>query len=171
MNQLAEVKGAFELGDFIDIPDTKLSEAEYRTWICEAEKTICSNFDTVDRHTGISSGYTLEHAITPGIYTRALTMPKDTLNFSKIHIETHPFALLKGKISVFDGEKVVLLEAPYKGVTMAGTKRVAYVHEEVVWITFHPVSTDELEKLDENGVITCDTFEEFDQLRLSGGVL
>ena len=98
-------------------------------------------------------------------------MTAGSLVYSKIHMQTHPFAILKGKVSVYDGDKIQLIEAPYKGVTIAGTKRVLYVHEETTWITFHPVGSEDLDKIDENGVITCDTFEEYETLKIDGGTL
>lgn len=153
-----------ELRSFLDIPDKTLTIEEYRGWIVEAEKAICDQHETVDRHTSIAAGFELEQAVTPGLYTRILTMTAGSLVFSKIHMKTHPFVILKGKVSVYDGDKIELFEAPYHGVTPAGTKRVLYVHEETQWATFHPTELDELEEIDENGIITCDTFDEFDEL-------
>lgn len=151
--------------DFLSIPEKRLDVAEYRTWICEVEDKMKVEHDTHDRHTSIAAGFRLEHALTPGIYTRELTMTAGSLVFSKIHMETHPFLVMKGKVSVYDGDKVEEIEGPYKGVTKAGTKRVLYVHEDTTWITFHPTKLDDLDEIDKNGVITCDSFDEFDKLR------
>lgn len=153
---------------FIDIPSKELSITQYREWICETEKTIIENYEVTDRHTSIASGFKLEHTVTPGIYTRELTMTAGSLVFSKIHMETHPFIITKGKVSVYDGDKIQELEAPYKGVTIAGTKRVLYVHEETVWTTFHPTELTDLEEIDKNGIITCDSFEEFEEKEKAG---
>ena len=122
------------INSFLSIPNKKLSTSEYREWIAEAESNVCSNYETKDRHTSIGAGFKLEHAVTPGLYTRELTMPKGSLVFSRIHKHTHPYIMLKGKMAVYDGEKIQHVEAPFKGITEAGTKRVAYIEEDVVWI-------------------------------------
>ncbi|MDC0637463.1 hypothetical protein OAP25_02060 [Flavobacteriaceae bacterium] len=150
------------IDSFLSIPGKKLSIPEYREWITEAEASVCSKYDTKDRHTSIGAGFKLEHAITPGLYTRELTMTKGSLVFSRIHKHTHPYIMLKGKMAVYDGEEVRYVEAPFKGVTEAGTKRVAYIEEDVVWITFHPTSLTSIEEVDKGDTITCDTFEEFE---------
>jgi len=155
-----------ELRSLLDIPNKTLTNEEYRGWIVEAEKTICEQQETFDRDTSIAAGFNLEQATTPGLYTRVLTMTSGSLVFSKIHMKTHPFVILKGKVTVYDGDEVQLLEAPYHGVTPAGTKRVLYVHEETQWATFHPTELDDLEAIDENGAITCDSFDEYDKLML-----
>lgn len=86
-----------------------------------------------------------------GIYGREMLANKDTLIVSKIHRTEHLFILLKGKIAIFldDGE-VLHLEAPYRGVTKPGTRRVGYVIEDVVWLTIHAnpdnESVDEIEE-------------------------
>ena len=74
--------------------------------------------------------------------------------------------ITKGVVSVYDGEKVQVLEGPYKGITKAGTKRVLYVHEETTWVTFHPTDADELDGIKDGDTITCDTFEEYDKYML-----
>lgn len=152
-----------ELTKVLNIPSKKLSTAEYRQWVCEVESQICEMHSTVDRHSCISEGFKLEEALTPGIYTRELTMPKGSLVFSRIHMETHPFMIVKGLVSVYDGSSVQSLEAPYKGVTKAGTKRVLYVHEDTTWITFHPTEMEVLEEINKGDTITCDTFEEYEK--------
>lgn len=74
---------------------------------------------------------------TPGLYMREFHAPAGTLLTSKIHKTEHPYIISKGMVSVYDGEKVVLLCAPHHGVTKPGTRRVIYVHEDLVWTTAH----------------------------------
>jgi hypothetical protein len=50
------------------------------------------------------------------------------------------------------------------GVTPPGTKRIVYVHEDTTWTTFHVTDSTTFEEVDVNGVITCDSFEEFELL-------
>lgn len=76
---------------------------------------------------------------TPGLYTRQITLPAGTLLTSKIHKTCHPFIVVKGAITVYNtvGDTQEMFTAGYRGITMPGTRRVLYVHEETVWITFH----------------------------------
>lgn len=151
---------------FIDlIPQKKLNGAEFRTWIESVQRGFDKVECAMDRHECLSHGYKLEEAMTPGIYTRELTMPAGSIVISKIHLTEHPFLITKGLVSVYDGEEVVTLKAPHKGVTKKGTKRILYNHEETTWITFHPAPSDDLEEMDKNGVITCETFEEFEEIQ------
>ena len=93
----------------------------------------------------------LKHRFTPGIYTREIFMPKGSIATSKIHKIEHPFVVTQGKVSVYiPGIGVEHIEAPYIGITKAGTRRVLYMHEDTVWITFHPNEENEtdLEKIE-----------------------
>jgi hypothetical protein len=84
----------------------------------------------------------LVHRFTPGLYVRECFIPKNSLVTSVLHKKTHPFVISQGDISVwFDGSPVLRHKAPYTGITMAGTRRLLYAHEDTVWTTFH-VSED-----------------------------
>lgn len=162
------VKLANKLSDIVNLPNTSLSAGEYRQWITDVHAKIQALPGAVDRHNNVSAGFNTENTITPGLYVRELTMPAGSLVVSKIHLREHPFFILQGEVSVYDGEQEVVLKAPYKGITPAGTKRILYVHSDTVWITCHPTDKATMEEIDENGVITCDTFEEFDELTRGG---
>ncbi len=81
---------------------------------------------------------------TPGLYTRQVTLPAGTLLTSKIHKTCHPFIVTKGAITVYNtvGDTQNTFVAGDRGITLPGTRRVLYTHEETVWITFH--STDKI---------------------------
>lgn len=150
--------------DLLNIPERDLSVEEYRDWIEEAENAIKDSVDTLDRHSCINHGFKLEHAVTPGLYTREFTMPAEQIVFSRVHMQTHPYIITKGKVTVYDGVNLKTYEAPYKGITPAGTKRVLYTHEETTWITFHPTDLDDVEEIDKSDTITCDTFADYKRL-------
>lgn len=82
----------------------------------------------------------LEHVFTPGLYSRAIYMPQGTLIVSRIHKTKHQFNISSGVCAVKnnDGEWEIL-EAPYNGVTEAGTRRVLYIIENTLWTTYHAV--------------------------------
>lgn len=81
----------------------------------------------------------LKHSFTPGLYIREIFMPAGTLLTSKIHKTEHPFIVSKGKLNVFLNGEMQYIEAPYRGVTKPGTRRVIYILEDCIWTTFHPL--------------------------------
>ncbi len=162
---IAELAEKQKIESLIEIPSAPLSPSEYRVWITQIEERMSESDLCVDRHTGEDKGFPLNHTIIEGMYIRELSMPAGALVVSRIHMHEHPFVIMKGRVSVFDGESSSILEAPFRGITKVGTKRILYCHEPTVWVTFHPTDKTTLKEIDENGEITCDTFEEFDLLR------
>lgn len=80
----------------------------------------------------------VEHFFTPGLYTRQIFMPAGSLVASRIHKFEHPFVISKGRVLVhIDGGESILLEAPYTGITLPGTRRLLYIVEDCIWTTFH----------------------------------
>jgi hypothetical protein len=109
--------------------------------IDELEAAMVANFEQVN--------CPVTHLFTEGMYTREIFMPKGSLVTSKIHKTEHPFVLSKGKLLVsIDKGEWVEMEAPYTGITKAGTRRVAYILEDTVWTTFH-ANPDNISDLDE----------------------
>jgi len=90
----------------------------------------------------------LEHFFTPGLYTRMIHMPANTLVVSRKHKTQHPFFILKGKVAVMKdngkGEMVQegLFEAGYMGITQPDTKRVLFNIEDTTWVTCHSNPND-----------------------------
>lgn len=92
----------------------------------------------------------IENIFTNGLYTRIIEMKEGYRITSKIHKTDHPFFILKGKCVVYvDGEEIVL-EAPYAGVTKAGTRRILLILEDCIWATVHANPDNEtLEEIEE----------------------
>jgi quercetin dioxygenase-like cupin family protein len=88
------------------------------------------------------------HRFTDGMYVRQIFMPEGILVASKVHKTEHFFTILKGRVSVKCGDKLQELEAGHIGVTKPGTHRLLYIHEDTVWVTFHP-NPDNLTSLKE----------------------
>ncbi len=79
----------------------------------------------------------LTHTFTPGLYSRRWEAKANTIWVSKTHKTRHQFVILQGLLSVWvDGEEI-LYEAPYHGITEAGTRRILYIWEDTIWMTFH----------------------------------
>jgi len=120
----------------LQIPDIML---HLQTGICrdaamrlldEAESIMAASAPVID--------FPVEHLFTPGLYTRVIFMPAGSLLTSKIHKTQHPFTIMKGRVSVWTKEQGIQhLEAPHFGITEPDTRRLLYVHEDTVWMTYH----------------------------------
>lgn len=88
------------------------------------------------------------HRFTKGMYIREIQIPAETMLTSMTHKTEHPFVLSKGKIMVTsDNEGSVIYEAPYTGITKAGTRRALHALTDVVWTTFHVTDETDVEKI------------------------
>jgi hypothetical protein len=77
----------------------------------------------------------LKHHIKDGIYTREIFMPKGMLVLSFIHKTNHPSFFMSGDMSVItDTGEVKRIKAPMVVHTDIGTQRIAYMHEDTVWV-------------------------------------
>lgn len=102
----------------------------------------------------------LEHRFTPGLYIRQITMPAGSIYTSKIHKTEHPFTMLTGLCSVLQEDGTWLhMKAPWFGITKPGTRRVLAIHEETIWLTFHPTEETDLDKIEEQVIEKHDFME------------
>jgi hypothetical protein len=83
-----------------------------------------------------------------GTYARELFIPKGTVLTGKIHKYAQINIMSKGDISVLTEDGVKRVQAPFIIVSPAGTKRIAYAHEDTVWTTIHSTSETDLEKIE-----------------------
>lgn len=85
----------------------------------------------------------LVHTFVPGMYIREIFMPKskdgkDTWVTSLVHNTMHPYFIMKGKVAVYsENDNVQIIEAPYRGITKPGTRRVIKIIEDCIWATCH----------------------------------
>lgn len=93
----------------------------------------------------------VRHIFTNGLYSREITVKAGTLFTSKIHKTEHPFVLSQGIMAVItEAGKCEVLEAPYTGVTVPGTRRVLFAQTDCVWTTFHPTERTTVEEIEED---------------------
>ena len=83
----------------------------------------------------------VKHHFAPNVYARELFIPKGTLLTGKIHKYAQLNILSQGDISVLTDNGVKRVQTPFAVVSPAGTKRIAYAHEDCVWTTI--LGTDE----------------------------
>ena len=82
----------------------------------------------------------LKHLFGNGIYIREIFNPAGQLLVTQIHRKDNAFFLMKGKMTIMSEDGETTIEAPYYGLTKAGTKRIIYVHEDCIFITVHPTN-------------------------------
>ena len=91
----------------------------------------------------------LEHKFADGIYTRKISCPPGQLLVTEIHKKDNAFFVMTGKLTIMSEDGEVTIEAPYYGITKAGTKRIIYIHEHVIWITVHPTNAKTVKDAEE----------------------
>ena len=79
----------------------------------------------------------MEHTLLDGMYTRRIYMDEGCYFTSGIHKTEHPFVILSGKILVRTHTGSIMYQAPYRGITKPGTRRILLALEDTVWETFH----------------------------------
>ena len=137
--------------------DNEISVADFRKMIVEAEENMKNAGSLVGD--ALDQVFPLKHSFGKGLYIREVTAPSTAMIITKIHKEDHPYFVMEGVCSVMTEEGVVKIEAPYHGITKAGTKRAVYVHEKTVWVTVHATDKTDLEEIEEE--IIAKDFSEF----------
>lgn len=137
----------------------ELTKQEFRDKITESEKQMVKT-EGVYIGKDLEKVCPLKHSFGDGIYVREIFNPKGALIITKIHKKTHPFFLLKGKMLIATEKGIEQIEAPYQGMTKAGTKRAIYVLEDVTFITVHATDKTDLDEIEDE--IISKNFDEFD---------
>lgn len=76
-------------------------------------------------------------------------MPAMSMVTSKIHNTEHPFIILKGTVSVANGDGASqTFTAPYVGITKPGTRRILFCHTDVEWMTIHATDKQNVEEIE-----------------------
>lgn len=101
----------------------------------------------------------VKHYFSLGIYARELYIPKDTILVGKLHKYPQLNILSKGDISVLVDDQIKRLKAPFTIVSPAGTKRIAYTHEDTVWLTIHGTDQTDIDLIEEHFI--AQTEEEY----------
>lgn len=98
----------------------------------------------------------VKHHFSQGIYGRELFIPKGTVLTGKIHKYPQMNVLMAGDISVLTENGVKRVKPPFLIVSPAGTKRIAYAHEDTVWLTVHGTEENDLEKIEKHFIAQDD---------------
>jgi hypothetical protein len=94
-----------------------------------------------------------------GVYARELFIPKGTVLTGYIHKYTNLNILSKGKLSILTENGVIEVSAPYTVVSPAGTKRLAYAHEDTIWTTIHGTDETDIDMIE--GKFIAHSYDEY----------
>ena len=90
----------------------------------------------------------VEHFFSLGVYARQLYIPKGVILVGKIHKFPQLNILSQGDISVLVDEEIKRIKAPFTVASPSGVKRIAYAHEDCIWITIHGTDETNLETIE-----------------------
>jgi hypothetical protein len=121
-----------------------------------ALKTLLTDLSTRDKVNIIESELKkfdqleleVKHYFSLDVYVRELYIPKDTILVGKIHKYTNLNIMTKGELSVLVGDEVQRVKAPFKVISPPGTKRIAYAHEDTIWMTILGTSETDVAKIE-----------------------
>lgn len=91
----------------------------------------------------------VEHDFSLGVYARILYIPADTILVGKLHKYPQINLIRQGELSVLVGDKIKRLKAPYVVASPAGTKRIAHVHKDTVWVTVHGTDLKNIDDIED----------------------
>jgi len=93
----------------------------------------------------------ITHSFSDGIYIREMFAPKGAIIVGKIINQEHHIFLMSGEIIILTEQGQKTFIGPIHFNAPAGTKRVGYVVEDIVWCNIHPnltntINVDKIEK-------------------------
>jgi hypothetical protein len=120
--------------------------------ISDFKESIQSVVGSVNHHTPeMDEQFPITHHLKDGLYTREVLMPKGSLVVSFIHKTNHPSFFMSGEMSVLmDNGEIQRIQAPMKVMTQIGTQRVAYMHEDCVWVCVYRTDKETIEEAEKD---------------------
>ncbi len=98
----------------------------------------------------------VNHYFAHGFYIRELMVPKGVMLVGKIHKFKQFHVITKGDISFNDGNEIKRFKAPSNIISEAGSKRIAYAHEDTIWLMPHKTEDLDLEKIENHFIATSE---------------
>jgi hypothetical protein len=106
----------------------------------------------------------VRHIFSNGLYAREITAPAGVIMSGMVHKTEHLNIMSKGEVSVMTEDGMKRFKAPCTFVSKPGTKRIGYVHQEMVWTTIHATTETDLGKLE--AALVTRSFDDDDIARL-----
>lgn len=95
-----------------------------------------------------------------GVYLREMHIPAGTFIIGKRHRHETCNVLLKGTLSVYlgDNKPVVKVSGPLIMTSEPMVRKIAYCHEDAVFINLHPTTETDVEKIEQEFIVTEQEF-------------
>ena len=151
------IKHAFSFDEAWDFVIYKRSQDFFNQKVAEFSEKLKTS-EGYRGHNELHAFNHTTHNFADGQYIREIFNPKDEIIVTKVHVKNHPFFLLEGKMSIITADGFETIEAPYYGVTKAGTRRIIMAHEDCRFVTVH--RTDSLCVSDIEKEVVVDSFDE-----------
>lgn len=99
------------------------------------------------------------HYRIPGVYVRALSIPKDHVLTGCVHNHECINIVAKGDITVSDGDQEHRLKAGFISISPPGTKRAGFAHEDTLFITVHRTDLTSIDEIEHD--LVSPTYEDY----------
>lgn len=107
----------------------------------------------------------VKHHFSQGVYARELFIPKGVVLTGHIHKYPQLNILMSGDLTVWTENGMKRVKPPFLIVSPAGTKRIAYAHEDSIWLTVHGTEENDLEKIENHFIAKSEQeYLEFTQM-------
>lgn len=131
------------------------------------ERMIIENGDP-----GLAENFETNHYFSKGVYVREVVMPADNIVVGHRHTEDGMNVMLTGKMAlIVEPGKLEYLEAPMTFESKAGTRKAAYIIEDVIWQNIFATEERDISKLEENLIEKSDVFKAFEDKQLEASNL
>ncbi len=100
------------------------------------------------------------HRFAPGIYAREIFAPAGSFIIGHEHTTENMNIMLQGVATVVAGGNIGLMAAPFTFVSGPGVRKVAYAHEDMIWMSIHPNPHNirDIQALEDMFIIKSETF-------------
>ena len=142
--------------DIVEIPEYLPTSTEKRKQILDLECRLQSAG-------GTAFDLPVIHWFCNGLYARELFIPAGTVLTGKIHKTEHLVIVSMGVVTVATEFETKLIEAPHTMITIPGTKRALFVHEDVIWTNIHATNERDVTKIEEDIIAKTYADVDFDE--------
>lgn len=98
----------------------------------------------------------VDHTFASGLYCRQIIIPAGTVLTGKVHRVEDITIVPYGRISVMTEDGFKEVTGPCKFVGAPGVKKIAYAHEDTMWINIFPTMETDLDIIEEALFVECD---------------
>lgn len=104
----------------------------------------------------------IKHIFSDGVYIREMKAEAGTFLIGKIHKQDHVWMLMSGSLITITEDGLKEIKGPVYGTAEKGSKRVAYVSEDCIFVNVIPNidNTKDIDLIESRA--TVDTFEEYE---------